>query len=280
MRHLSRAILNGKNINIYYNCDHFSIDLHSHDYYELILYQNCEGYCLLNGVRHPVSHNCLFLMTPFDFHEVHIPDAPRCRSFVVSFTADSIDNQLLLPLSLSARVYYETPPYIAAALREIYNTLRHRSGQPYSDLQVKHLLSAILARVLQAGASVCRTPPNLSPAISRAMLFAMSSYGQELSLAEMAKRCHMSPTYFSALFHKETGKTFVKWLNDIRIDRAKKLLITTDDTVLEIMSRCGYNTPSHFIKCFRAGTGMTPNKYRAANRSTDKSKEKSTCIDK
>lgn len=75
--------------------------------------------------------------------------------------------------------------------------------------------------------------------------------------------CHISPAYFSHIFHAQTGKTFKNWLNSVRIERACRLLEDTKLSVLEISLECGFHNLSHFGKIFKDATNMTPTQYRS-----------------
>ena len=71
-----------------------------------------------------------------------------------------------------------------------------------------------------------------------------------------------SPSYFSALFKRETGENFVRYLTRVRIDRAKELLQQTNLSVSEVCSRVGYNDLKHFTQTFKKETSLSPAQYR------------------
>jgi AraC-like DNA-binding protein len=58
------------------------------------------------------------------------------------------------------------------------------------------------------------------------------------------------------------GRGFKEWLNDTRIEHAKRLLLESDLPILEICYECGYNTPSQFIRMFKRSTEVSPSEYR------------------
>ena len=63
---------------------------------------------------------------------------------------------------------------------------------------------------------------------------------------------------------------FIKYLNKVCIENAKKLLATTDKNVAEIGLECGFSVTGYFIKTFNGFTGMTPKRYRKFLVSIDK----------
>lgn len=79
---------------------------------------------------------------------------------------------------------------------------------------------------------------------------------------EVAELAHMSYSYFSRSFKNVMGKKFTKFLNEIKIDAAKRLLLTTNKTVTEISMETGFSSSSHFISNFYKSVGTTPLAYR------------------
>lgn len=91
-------------------------------------------------------------------------------------------------------------------------------------------------------------------------------YNEDLAIAEIASISNFNPKYFSTLFKKKTGITFVDYLTNIRIEQAKKLLTETDLKVSNISTMVGYNYNSYFSKIFKNMTGLLPNEYRATHK--------------
>ena len=84
----------------------------------------------------------------------------------------------------------------------------------------------------------------------------------DFSLESVSAIAGLSPTYFSLLFRKETGKGFQEFLLDIRINKAKDMLRDTQLTIYEIADKVGYSDAKHFSKVFQKKTGVKPNEFR------------------
>lgn len=88
--------------------------------------------------------------------------------------------------------------------------------------------------------------------------------GEKIGLDEIAGEVGLSPAYFSRIFKEETGVSFVGKLNDLRIERAKQLLRSTDRTILDIALEVGFSDQSHFSRVFRDRTDSSPARYRVS----------------
>ncbi|MDF2926161.1 MAG: response regulator [Paenibacillaceae bacterium] len=87
-------------------------------------------------------------------------------------------------------------------------------------------------------------------------------YAEPLNLAEVAAQAHLSAAYFSHLFKKETGRSFVTFLIEVRMEKAKQLLANTGLNVTEVSGIVGYDLPNYFAKLFKQYCGLTPKEYR------------------
>ena len=84
----------------------------------------------------------------------------------------------------------------------------------------------------------------------------------ELSLEVICRHLHLSPAYFSSLFKKETGHTYINYLTDIRLNKAVELLNTTDEKTYMIAEKVGYLEQNYFSYVFKKKFGVSPTKYR------------------
>lgn len=84
----------------------------------------------------------------------------------------------------------------------------------------------------------------------------------ELSLAKVAEHVGLNEKYFTNRFTKETGETFSNYLTQLRIQKAKELLRTTNFKSYEIAEMVGYHNVEHFTRMFKKETKITPTQYR------------------
>jgi YesN/AraC family two-component response regulator len=101
-----------------------------------------------------------------------------------------------------------------------------------------------------------------SPIVQRAIITIDYDLTVDLSLAKLAKQNNVSASYFSTLFKKETGLTLTEFVNERRIEQAKKLLRKTYLQVQTVAQHCGIYDVHYFSKLFKKYTGKPPKEYR------------------
>lgn len=118
----------------------------------------------------------------------------------------------------------------------------------------------------QVAAQTIRAPEEVEEAnqlIGKVKKYLQHNYmNVDISLDSVSDIVNLNPTYFSALFKKETGVNFLDYLTDLRIQAAKSLLTDPLRGSAEIASMVGYDSAGYFARAFKKRTGMTPTEYR------------------
>ena len=85
----------------------------------------------------------------------------------------------------------------------------------------------------------------------------------DLSVEKLCAYLHLSSTYFSTLFKRETGTSFTAYVTKVRMEAAAEAIRSTEDKTYLIAQRCGYDDPNYFSYVFKRHFGATPTKYRS-----------------
>ena len=92
--------------------------------------------------------------------------------------------------------------------------------------------------------------------------YVQKNFMKELSLEEVAEYVNLSVGYLSNYFKGKMGMTFVDYLTKLRIEKAKELLMYTNDKIYKIAEQVGYQNSQYFVTIFKKKTGVTPAEYR------------------
>lgn len=137
----------------------------------------------------------------------------------------------------------------------LQNSSAH-SSQTNSEIQeLKN--PAVEADVFMAEPELPKSSP-VYPAVA----YVKNHKHEMVTMNEMAKLCHLSPSYFSRLFRRELGENFINYVNRQKMQWAKERLRSSNDSVVQIAQELGYLDSSYFISVFKKFEGTTPLVYR------------------
>lgn len=102
--------------------------------------------------------------------------------------------------------------------------------------------------------------------IQMALEYMEQHYAEDLNMAVVSNYISMNYSLFSYSFKQYTGSNFVNYLKEIRMKEAMRLLRETDEKIVDISQRIGYENEKHFMKLFKASCGVSPSEYRKNTR--------------
>lgn len=98
--------------------------------------------------------------------------------------------------------------------------------------------------------------------VEKLKFYVQRNYQQDLSLDFLSSWFYMNRSYLSHLFKQKTGCNFVDYVNEVRIEKAKQLLLQPDRKMYQVAKAVGYDNVKYFYRVFRKSTGMTPVQYQ------------------
>lgn len=166
-------------------------------------------------------------------------------------------------LNLTGKAQIEVEALLEDMLKEF------REQEDGYQLVMKADLSKLLAIAGRAFHAEIKDQPEMQlvnhhrEAMSHTIQYINEHSSEPLNIENISKMALLSQSYFSYLFKILTGKTFIEYLNDLRIKHAVNLLQTTDHRILDICYECGFNSINHFNRTFKNLVGMSPRQYRS-----------------
>lgn len=140
------------------------------------------------------------------------------------------------------------------------------NGDARDNEKLHHLAALITASFVEEEfrkkGTLTKKLPEYQQGILQVAAYINQHYTEQLQLEDLAQMCHLSRTYFISAFKKAIGEPPYSYLLRLRIAKARILLETTDCTIKEIATMCGFRRTNTFTSHFRTVTHMTPSQYR------------------
>jgi len=218
---------------------------------------------------------------------VDIPHIYKCHAGLVDFSVPIIIEDQLVAFFVSGQVRCEDehafnyiipksnwkkePELIAA-----YNAVPILSAKQIIDsAEVLRILSSyyLKTKIIKATVPITERTADQANAkitkkaeknkeVEKALTYIHNNLSKPLTLEEVASHVHLSSFYFSKLFKKETGKNFIHYINEEKMELAKEMLANTSLSVDIISNNLGFSHTSYFCKVFRNKWNITPRNYR------------------
>lgn len=212
---------------------------------------------VLHGIKTDLKHILYFKSIVFDLSFLTGPAGDLCQERVISLL---MENQAEFTHRLSPNdKNYEN---IFRFFYEIHDC--HRLKEPYYFVKLKSLFFGFFYEMLTGNYIIpadTEQNRNLS-AIKNVLDYINIHYSESLSAKELTEMSNYSEYYFMKLFKQYTDKTLIAYINDLRMEKAKPLLLHSDASITEIALEVGFNNTSYFIKKFQQANGISPHKFR------------------
>ncbi len=151
-----------------------------------------------------------------------------------------------------------------ANVEEIFGLNYKYLSQIYSYNSVEdltHWLSRIMSRFTDCVFNLADV--RHKDTIYKAVDYIKRNYIEQITLEDVAKHVYLNPSYFSKIFKNEMNCTFVSYVNKVRINFSKSLLMDKSIPLTDVSTLVGFDDQSYFTKVFKKEVGITPGKFRA-----------------
>jgi AraC-like DNA-binding protein len=160
--------------------------------------------------------------------------------------------------------HFSNTPGIEKVLQSMLGLLEE--DQPHRDLILDLNASELILRMLQTESRMLLMNNNQrhtsNNGLAAAVQYAKKNLDERITVSELAEAACMSESTFYRYFRNEFGMTPLQFLTEERMERARKLLNDTSNTVTDVSAAVGFNSPSHFINTFKDHVGQTPKQFQ------------------
>lgn len=134
------------------------------------------------------------------------------------------------------------------------------------DFCIPHLIS-LLYDLRNSACSITKelnfSNLNFNPHVKKAIEYIHKNFHNSITLDHVANHVKINKCYFCSIFKKETGKSYSGFLNHVRIEKSKELLMNKDLSILDISLAVGFNNQAYFNTVFKKQVNMTPMEFRS-----------------
>ncbi len=110
--------------------------------------------------------------------------------------------------------------------------------------------------------------------VYKVIQFVKANFDKKISLEDVAAHVHLSRSYVSSLFKEEMGESLFAYINRVRIDKSKALLLSDKVSLADVGAMCGFEEQSYFTKVFKSVVGVSPKRFRDCRGKIDGQKSK------
>lgn len=258
--------------------DQFYSYYHRHEELQLTHILKSKGTIMVGNVVQSFQSGDVFLLKPnephmFDNIADDEDDAPAVHAIHVFVNLERLKKlcvipefeaigQYLLDLDFSQKV----DPDVASQLKDYFLNLMVKTAVP-RFVEFVSLLHVLVSNKnstisLYSGMRNLGYSDRDGVRISEVYKYTFERYQENIAVEDVAKIVHMTPTSFCKFFKKHSMKTYIGFLNEVRIEKACQLLINKQtESISETAFQVGFNNIVHFNRVFKQITGMSPRQY-------------------
>lgn len=237
---------------------------HLHRELELVLYRTGKTFATSDSGRYDLQPGDLFLTFP---NQIHSYEAAVKEDYSIMIVKPDLMPELSDEFELSLPESAVLPggaydPRINALFDAIVEICRQpEETVPYRREKLQGYLLALFAEILSK-MKLIGLPQDDSGALRSIIFYCTRHYAGDLSLSVLSDKLGLNRYYISHLFSKKLGMRFNDYINSLRISKACRMLLNSDDSVTDICFHVGFGTLRTFNRAFIRHTGRTPSEYR------------------
>jgi two-component system response regulator YesN len=98
--------------------------------------------------------------------------------------------------------------------------------------------------------------------VGRVQQYMQHNMAEDITVQTLADLVYVSKSYLSRIFRRQTGMSLNDYLQKLRVEAAKSILVSSNLCIEQVSAMVGYHSPKYFYRVFLAGTGMPPREFR------------------
>jgi len=259
------------------NKDFLEGNYHCHDFIEFSYVLSGNVNYRINDKFYKVSEKTLLVFNPDVYHQESLTKGEQNTELHIGFRNIKIDG---LPLNYILKEHFDAPVEFKQYKDDFHKCCveiieEQEACEIGKELVLKSLIMKLIALFLKETNYVKNKKKidrydfpfyDKSNVVKIILEYFDNNYMKNISLDDMSKNMYISSVYISKVFKEKTGESPINYLINLRLEKAKDLLISTESPVKAIAQSVGYSDAYYFSKLFKKYYGNSPCKFRSINK--------------
>lgn len=251
---------------------------HYHDCYELYYLYSGERYYFIQDKTYHITGGTFILLSPHEIHSTGNLGKSGFDRMLIHFNKELIhkyidgeDENIYQNFENNIHVISIEPQkqnFIETLLDNMIQEYIKNNHKPNTFIKFSliQLLLFLNKANIPSNNNITNTINNTKKIIFEIIGYINNNYFDDINLEDISKKYFLSTYYLSRTFKEITGFGFIKYINNVRIKEAKKLLMNEQLNINEIASKTGFKSNTHFGRVFKEITGLTPSIFKKLNK--------------
>ncbi len=257
--------------------DFYEVPLHWHNEMEIIYIKKGKGRVTIDFQSYNTEGGDIVILLPGQLHGISQLDSYVMEyeniifstDMLVSKHGDSLNSDFFQPF-LSGNITFDSIVTLAHPMYTELSSCLNRADKVCSTfekgykLAVKGFLFEFFSIIYRNSEDIVIENHNKHlDKIKEILKYIETHYHDVITIEEIAGVCGFSSSHFMRFFKNALGTSFIDYLNDYRLSMVARMLLSSDDNILNIATDCGFDNLSYFNRIFKRRYGMPPSHYRS-----------------
>ncbi len=254
----------------HHHCPNFKTATHLHSYSTLIYVVSGAGRCITRSAEYRLQSDSVLMLERNMPHQMIDKPGSAMVVFVVYFQEKlpMLNDELLRRVFKTPMV--QVPRHNSRQMRQILRQMlfEQKTKPEFYETALLQCFSSILLmiyRLSAAGGEIISSGKKSTQRVQNALKYVKTHYYETFTLSDIAEDAGLSTRQFANICRRLTQKSFIQYLNSIRAEKAKQLLVNTSMSISAIAFEVGFEEVSTFYRAFSKHQGISPASLRKNN---------------
>lgn len=236
---------------------------HYHSHYEIYYLRKGKAKYFIDNITFDINEGDMVLIPPYVIHRTAYIEGGELERLLITFTLDFMEKN-------EDDAVFKCFDRYCIKKADVYKSLinsieaENTNSDEFSDELIKNYITTLLirlSRITEKNSFEIDAPSF----IQKITEYITENYSTEITLDELSTRFSVSKSHLSRQFKAITGFGLNEYITIVRVKNAERLILTTDLSMTEIATACGFNDSNYFSSVFKKLKGIPPLKFRINN---------------